>query len=48
VIFYLAAAVYLLGAIAYGCLASGYRQKWAEVETGYLAHVNTAETDRGD
>ena len=42
IVFYLAAAVYVFGAVVYGLLASGVTQKWAEVTTGYLPHT-TAE-----
>ncbi|WAR04254.1 VGLU2-like protein [Mya arenaria] len=38
IVFYLAAIIYIFGAIVYGLLASGVRQKWAEVMTGYLPH----------
>lgn len=38
IIFYIAACVYLFGAIMYSLLASGKRQKWAEIQTGYIPH----------
>lgn len=45
IVFYIAAVIYLFGAIVYGLLASGTRQKWAEVPTGYLPHTDGAEHD---
>jgi hypothetical protein len=44
-VFYIAAGIYLAGAILYGIFASGKRQKWAEVPTGYLPHTEGVEHD---
>lgn len=40
IVFYIAAAIYLLGAVFYGIFATGNRQKWAEVPTGYLSQID--------
>lgn len=45
IVFYIAAVIYLFGAVVYGLLASGTRQKWAEVPTGYLPHTEGTEHD---
>lgn len=45
IVFYIASAIYLFGAIVYGIFASGYRQKWAEVPTGYLSQMD-ADMDK--
>ncbi|XP_067676139.1 sialin-like [Haliotis asinina] len=46
IIFYLAAAVYGCGAIMYGILAGGERQKWAEIPLGYQPHLDDPEKDQ--
>ncbi|KAL3886715.1 hypothetical protein ACJMK2_026693 [Sinanodonta woodiana] len=43
VVFFLAAGIYLVGAVIYGIFASGSRQKWAEVPTGYIPHRTELE-----
>ncbi|XP_052254003.1 sialin-like isoform X2 [Dreissena polymorpha] len=48
IVFYIAAAIYVFGAVVYGLLASGSRQKWAEVPTGYLPHRDTGEGELVD
>ncbi|KAK3107471.1 hypothetical protein FSP39_015269 [Pinctada imbricata] len=47
IVFYLAAAIYLVGAVIFGIFASGYKQKWAEVPTGYLSQsdINSQKDD---
>ncbi|XP_076438651.1 sialin-like [Babylonia areolata] len=45
IIFYLAAAVYLLGALTFGLLASGDRQDWAHIPMGYQAYLDDPEKD---
>lgn len=40
VVFYLAAGIYLAGCVIYGLFASGHRQSWAEVPTGYMSQVD--------
>ncbi|XP_045207494.2 sialin-like [Mercenaria mercenaria] len=45
IVFYIAAGIYLFGAITYGVLASGKRQKWAEVPTGYIPHTDGTDLD---
>lgn len=48
IVFYIAAGVYLFGAVIYGLFASGNRQKWAEVPTGYIPHRDGTETEQDD
>lgn len=48
IVFYIAAGVYLFGAVIYGLFASGNRQKWAEVQTGYIPHLEAKEVEQGD
>lgn len=48
IVFYIAAGIYLYGAIVYGLLASGTRQKWAEVPTGYIPHRDGTEIEHED
>lgn len=38
--FYVAAGIYLAGGVIYGLFASGHRQQWAEVPTGYMSQVD--------
>ncbi|KAL8592937.1 hypothetical protein ACOMHN_050764 [Nucella lapillus] len=45
IVFYVAAAVYLLGALIYGLLASGDRQDWAHIPMGYQAYLDDPEKD---
>ncbi|XP_076084936.1 sialin-like [Mytilus galloprovincialis] len=40
ILFYIDAAIYLLGAVFYGIFATGNRQKWAEVPTGFLSQID--------
>ncbi|KAL4228698.1 hypothetical protein ACF0H5_011741 [Mactra antiquata] len=48
IVFYIASGVYVFGAIIYGIFASGNRQKWADVVTGYLPHNEALETRHED
>ena len=48
IIFYVAAGVYLFGAVIYGIFASGNRQKWAEVATGYMSYRDGVETEQDE
>ncbi|KAJ8316412.1 hypothetical protein KUTeg_006426 [Tegillarca granosa] len=50
IVFYIASGIYLLGALIFGVFASGNRQKWAEVPTGYLSQmdIDGADIDRDD
>lgn len=45
IVFYLAAGIYLLGGLLFGLLASGERQRWAEVPTGYLSQQDIERDD---
>lgn len=45
VVFYLAAGIYLGGCVIYGLFASGHRQSWAEVPTGYMSQVDENTRD---
>ena len=40
IVFFIAAGVYLVGAILYAVMSSGERQPWAEIHDGYQHHVN--------
>ncbi|XP_048775942.2 sialin-like [Ostrea edulis] len=40
IVFYVAAGIYLAGGVIYGLFASGHRQQWAEVPTGYMSQVD--------
>lgn len=45
VVFYLAAGIYLAGCVIFGLFASGHRQAWAEVPTGYMSQVDENSRD---
>ncbi|XP_025103370.1 sialin-like isoform X2 [Pomacea canaliculata] len=45
IIFYVAAGIYVMGAVVYGIFASGDRQKWAEVPLGYQPYLEDPEKD---
>ena len=45
VVFYLAAAIYLAGAVFYGLFASGERQPWAEIHSAYEPHTDEEEEE---
>ncbi|CAI9737167.1 sialinsialin-like [Octopus vulgaris] len=42
IIFYIAAAIYLIGGMVYAISASGERQRWAETPSGYLPYDDLA------
>ena len=46
IVFYLAAAVYALGAVLFGLLASGERQPWANIPQGYQPYLDDPEKDQ--
>jgi ACS family sodium-dependent inorganic phosphate cotransporter len=46
VVFYLAAGIYAVGALTYGLLASGERQKWADIPMGYQPYLDDPEKDQ--
>ncbi|XP_013392278.1 vesicular glutamate transporter 3 [Lingula anatina] len=43
IVFYISAAIYLLGAVVFGLCASGERQDWAQMPMGYMPHLDPDE-----
>ena len=45
IIFYISASIYIVGAVLYVLLASGDRQAWADIPSGYAPHVDEDEEE---
>ncbi len=44
-VFFIAAAIYLIGAIIYSSFASGEKQPWAETQQVYQGHIPDTSGD---
>jgi len=49
IVFFIAAGIYCFGVVMYAILASGEKQPWADMPTGYQPHLDTvSEADRDE